>query len=148
MTATTAEFEPQASRMPWHVLAVGGLSLIWNVLCAVRYLAFQSGSLDIGTVAALQLVPFYDLPNIVMAAWAICTWGAVAGSALLLIRSKWTMPAFAFSLFGLIATSFYQFVLTANPVSIYETPVNLAVWIIALASLLYASLVESLGLLR
>lgn len=148
MDTAASETAIQAEATPWHLYAVGSLVLVWGILCVARYLAFQHDMLDPQMVAGLQLEVFYDLPLAVMAAWALCTWGGVAGAAMLLARSKWAVQAFTLSLVGLIVTSFYQYAMTANPVSIYDMPVNLAVWIIALVALLYASRAQSVGVLR
>ena len=148
MNAMTARPEKHTAPASWHLHLVGTLALVWGVLCVARYLAFQTGDLSPQTVDAWQLTPFYDLPSIIMATWAISTWGAVAGACLLLVRSKLAVPAFTMALIGLIGTSAYQFLGVENPISIYDTPFNFAVWLVALAALLYASRVDAQELLR
>ena len=88
------------------------------------------------------------MPVAVTAFWAVSVWGGLLGSALLMVRSKWAVQAFFVALIGLMGTSFYQFALTPNPISIYDTPVNLAAWLIALVSALYALRTQALGFLR
>ena len=148
MNAMTVQPEEHISPASWHLNLVGTMALAWGVLCVARYLAFQTGELTPATVDGWQLTPFYDLPSIIMATWAIATWGAVAGACLLLVRSRLAVPAFMMALIGLIATSAYQFLGVENPISIYDTPFNLAVWLVALASLLYASRVSTQGVMR
>lgn len=150
MDATTAPAtnETQFVEVPWHFYSVAMFALIWGGFCVYRFMALQLGMLDGAEVAELQLASFVALPGAVDAAWAVCTWGTVAGAALLMLRSKWAVQAFTLSLVGLMATSFYQFGLAANPVGIYDTPVNFAVWVIALLTLLYSLRVQSQDLLH
>jgi uncharacterized membrane protein len=59
-----------------------------------------------------QIEYFHAMPAWMTAVWAVGVWGAVAGSLLLLARSRWAYPMFSVS-FGAFALSLlYQFVLS------------------------------------
>lgn len=146
-TASVVQFE-EDDKAPTHLNVIGTLVLFWSLICVWRFMSFQGGMLDNATISAWDLVPYYDLPNFVMATWALSTWGAIIGANLLMIRSKLSVPAFAAALLGLIATTAYQFMWVANPVSIYDTPFNFAVWVIMLASVLYTLRVNAMGILK
>ena len=134
--------------MPWHFYAAGICGVVWGAFSVLRFFAFQLGMLGTSAIADLQLVPFLDLPMTITAAWAMCSIGALAGAVFLLLRSRWAVQAFTISLVGLMATSLYQFGMVANPISIYDMPINFAVWVIALLSLHYASRAHAHGLLN
>ncbi|GGD69169.1 hypothetical protein GCM10010990_18400 [Croceicoccus mobilis] len=48
---------------------------------------------------------FTRLPMWQIAFWALGVWGSVAGSLLLLLRSRWALAAFIVSLLGLVITT-------------------------------------------
>ena len=60
--------------------------------------------------------------------------GGLAGSLMLLMRSRWAVPIFVVSLLGLVGTTFYEIA--------WDVPVNevqrLAIWAVALGLLAYA----------
>jgi hypothetical protein len=147
-TATPANEELQFAEAPWHFYAVCSFAFIWGGFCVFRFMSLQLGMLDSVGVNDLQLVAYVKMPGLFDASWAVCTWGAIAGAALLFIRSKLAVQAFTLSLVGLMATSYYQFAMSENAVSIYKTPVNFAVWVIALLTLLYATRAQSQDLLH
>ena len=55
---------------------------------------------------------FASFPVWMKAFWAIGVWGAIAGSLLLLLRSRHAVTAFGLSLAGLAINSFWQFALS------------------------------------
>ena len=133
---------------PWHLWAVGGLTLVWNLFCVARYMGAQFGLVETGAMAETELALFAGLPLWIAAFWALSVWGALAGSALLLVRSKWAVQSFVMAVIGLMATSAYLFAFAGISANLYAMPVALAAWIITLLSLFYASRVHSAGLLK
>jgi len=129
---------PAASRSFWIVSI---LSLLWNAFGAFdytmtnlrvpSYLAqFPPGMMDV-----IDAFPIW-----VMAAWALGVWGAIAGSILLLMRSRFAVHAFAVSLAGLAASTVYQLGLDL-PEGMKSMEVgfmNLVIWAGALFLLWYA----------
>lgn len=82
------------------------LSLLWNAGGAFDYTMTQLGNADyMSSFTPEQVAYFNAFPAWHDATWAIGTWGALAGSVLLLIRSRFAIVAFAASLFGIVATT-------------------------------------------
>lgn len=105
---------------PWHLWVVGIVSLLWNgfggydyTMTQLRdrdYIASMVEPMGMNVDAAMA---YYDaFPLWADAFWALGVWGSVAGSLLLLLRSRYAFHAFAGSLLGLIGAMAYQF---ANP---------------------------------
>ena len=99
------------AKAPFHLWIVGILGLIWSAGSAHAYLMTNirdPNYLEQMGVGAEMMQLIDAFPIWTMAAWAIGVWGAVAGSLLLLLRSKYCAYAFALSLLGLAASTFYQ----------------------------------------
>ena len=143
----------QIVKTPAHLWIVGVVSLLWNAFGAYMYLM---SALKVEAYRAQmtteQLAWLDASPDWTIAAWAIGVWAAVAGSLLLLIRNRHAVTAFALSLFGLAASTLWQFALAnprateiLGPSSLY---INLTVWVIGIALLLYARRQAAAGVLR
>ncbi len=143
---------------PWHVWAVGLVTLLWHAGGAFDYTMTQMRNMEYLQTAADQAdVPidvmldyFTDWPIWADAAWAFGVWGAVAGSLLLLLRSRYALPAFWVSIAGLVVTSIYT--LTADMPEALNTP---AMWIfssivviVLLAVIYYSKRMIAAGVLR
>jgi hypothetical protein len=140
-----------APRTPVHLWTVGVLSLLWNAFGAFDYV--MTNIRDPGYLARFpaEVIQMIDeLPVWVMAAWALGVWGAVAGSILLLLRSRFAVHAFALSLAGLAASSAYQAALDM-PAALGTTAmaaINVAIWAAAVLFLVYATRARRKGVLR
>lgn len=107
MTAT----ERAATPTSFWIVAV--LSLIWNAIGANDYLQVHLQNrayLDrmaqgMGATADQLMAHYAASPWWLDAFWALGVWGSVAGSLLLLLRSRHAMAAFLVSLVGLIVVS-------------------------------------------
>jgi uncharacterized protein YigA (DUF484 family) len=81
---------------------------------------------------------------------ALGVWGAVAGSVLLLLRSRWAVTSFAVSLLGLIGSHLYQF--TSQPPEGMNTASGTlfaaGLAIVAIALLWYAMRMRKQGVLK
>ncbi|WP_229735518.1 hypothetical protein [Novosphingobium marinum] len=82
-----------------------------------------------------------------MGAWRM---GAVAGSVLMLLRSRYAVHAFAISLLGLAATTFYRFGIELPEAlkSSGNDVMTVVIWIIAVFLLLYSIRMSREGILR
>lgn len=149
MNDTIATPTPATPGRSFWIVAV--LSLLWNAFGALdytltnlRYAAYLK-NFPPEMVQVIDAMPVWTL-----AAWALGVWGALAGSILLLIRSRFAIHAFAVSLLGLAVSSSYQFTLDL-PASLDTKGMNammLVIWIIAVGLLLYAIRMRRQGVLR
>lgn len=116
MAMTATEFgRPETPR---HFWAVAVLGLLWNAYGGFDYTMShlqgeayyrQSGMSD-GQIAYMASYPVW-----MHAVWAIGVWGAVAGSVLMLLRSRWASPAFTASIAGAIGNTAYTAVAPGGP---------------------------------
>lgn len=129
--------QPGRSATPWHLWAVGTVSVLWN---AIGCYDFTFTNLrDPAYLAAVppEIIQMIDgFPVWAIAAWAAGVWGAMAGSLLLLLRSGFAVHAFVASLIGLAGTTVYRFGLAGE--NIYQDPVHFAIWAVAVLLLIYA----------
>ena len=155
-TASVPAAPPVQHKTPWHLWAVGLLSLAWNLIGATDYTLTQAGNRTwIGAAAtnmgitAEQMISYIEsFPVWLHAFWALGVWGAIAGSVLLLLRSRYAVWAFAASLLGLAVTQFYR-VLTPQPEWMGEDLIlNLMLWSMASFLLIYAVSMRNKGVIR
>ena len=93
----------------WAFWAVSLASLLWNGFGAFDY--SMTMIRDPGYLAQFppEMMPVIDaFPVWVIVAWACGVWDALAGSLLLLARSRFGVLAFSLSLAGLAASTGYQ----------------------------------------
>lgn len=103
------------AKTPWHLWVIGVVSLIWNGGGAYDYTMTQTRNMDYLTMGAENagvpvnvMVDYYTtFPAWADAFWAFGVWGAVAGSLLLILRSRFALYGFGLSLIGLIGTTIY-----------------------------------------
>lgn len=97
-------------RTPWHIWIVGLVSLAWNGMGAADYAMTQ---LDYAPYMAQftdeQRAYFQSFPTWVQATWALAVWLSVAGSLLLLARSRHAAALFGVALICMIATFVHNF---------------------------------------
>ena len=108
---------PAAGGVPWHFWLVAIVSLLWNgfggydyTMTQLRdpgYFAMMSEQMH---ASVAELKAFFDsFPAWASALWAIGVWGSVAGSILLLMRSRHATTAFLVSLVGALAFDYLVF---------------------------------------
>lgn len=140
------------ARTPAHLWIVGILSLVWNCFGAYDYLMTNLKSeAYLAQFGADQLAYLNGLPAWLTAFWALGVWGAVAGSLLLLFRSRYAVWAFAVSLFGAIVAMGYEKLLTRMPASMTAGLMGIMPWVVLVVAVLllwYAWHGEKRGLLR
>jgi hypothetical protein len=149
---------PQGSRAPWHFWLVGIVSLLWNAFGGYDYTMTQLrdpayfASMESQTgMSPAQMNAFFDaFPVWASALWAIGVWGSIAGSILLLIRSRHAVTAFVVSLVGAALSFVYQATLDLPPAM--DTTMNKVMPMIIVAAIVlqwwYARRMRSAGVLR
>jgi hypothetical protein len=149
MTATTGSPADRAAA-PLHFWIVTVASLLWNGFGGFDYTMShlqgeayyrQAGMTD----AQIALMAAY--PSWMHAVWAVGVWGSVAGSLLLLFRSRWAVHAFALSFLGAAGNVAYT---AATPVAAKEMGLAMPLVIVAVCLLLivYARAMAKRGVLR
>ena len=150
MTDTTS----MTTRTPWHLWAVGVLSLLWNafggydfVMTTTQGAAYMRAS---GFDQAM-IDYFLAMPAWMYGPWILGVWGAVAGSILLLMRNKLAVWAFGLSLIGAVVSLIYGQVINPPPVPAEMAMMSYMPWVItAIAAFLawYAWTMSKKGVLR
>ncbi|EAQ29346.1 hypothetical protein NAP1_01200 [Erythrobacter sp. NAP1] len=134
MQAILSRRDETGGAMPWHMLAVGILVLVWSMMVFAKYGALGTASGEISGWTQVYV--------------AACVWGSFAGAILLLARSRWAVQAFVTGIVGIMAASFTMIVLNSPAGNIYHMPALFGLWVITQTALLYALRVRSRGLLR
>jgi hypothetical protein len=150
--ATTAQ-----ARTPVHLWIVGILSLLWNCFGAYDYLMTRTHNLDYlarampGTDPSLTLAWVESMPLYAQLGWGFGVWGALLGSLLLLLRSRWAVWSFGVSLVGAIVSLGYQmFLAPPFPGKVSAAAKFMPIFIILVALLLfmYSRAMEKRSVLR
>jgi hypothetical protein len=100
---------------PWHLWAVGILGVLWNGFGAYDYFMTKtSGEAYMSSLGMTEAQIAYTnaMPAWMTAIWAIGVWGALAGSLLLLMRSKWAVLVFVLSLAAYVMSLLYNYALS------------------------------------
>lgn len=133
---------------PAHLWIVGLLALLWNAYGAYEYVMTQThNAAFLASLPAGWLEYWQSLPPWLSSAWALGVWGGLVGAALLLIRSRHAVWAFAFSFVGVVVDLGYQMVMTEMPQGML-TPLDGLIIAVAAFLLLYARYMEKEGVLR
>ena len=145
-------------KTPWHVWVVGVLALLWNAGGAYDYTMTQTRNEDYLRMGAENAGVSYDalvgyytaFPAWADAFWAFGVWGAVAGSLLILLRSRFAVWGFVLSLVGLAGTTIYT--LMAEMPAELATPVayvfSAIIWIATALLAWYSHRQAKAGVLR
>ncbi|HKT85221.1 MAG TPA: hypothetical protein VJQ77_03935 [Novosphingobium sp.] len=138
-------------RAPAWFWGIAVLSLLWNAFGCLDFTMTVTRNPDYIAQLQPETIDYLDsMPVWAIAAWALGVWGALLGSALLLVRSGWAATAFAASLAGLGLSTINQAISGASTVMF--SGVNLAitgvVWIVAAALLWFSIRMRAKGVLR
>jgi hypothetical protein len=102
-------------RVPWHFWVVCIVAVLWNGFGGCDFtMSLTQGDTyyrSMGMTEA-QIASFHSFPVWAWFAWGLGVWGAIAGTVLLLIRSRYALPAFVASLLGLLASLVYTHALS------------------------------------
>lgn len=149
---------PRRSNAPWHLWALGILSLLWNAFGGYDYTMtqlrdptyFAQISDQMGMSVAEMNAFFNTFPVWASALWAIGVWGSVAGSILLLLRSRHAVTAFLLSLAGAVLSFIYQATLDLPPQM--DSTMNKVMPVVIIAAVVlqwwYARRMRAAGVLR
>jgi hypothetical protein len=133
-----------------HLWIIAVLALLWNLMGAFDYLATKLElEFYMSQFSPEQLAYFYGFPAWAVAGWAFGVWGAVAGSAGLLLRRKWSVWAFAVSLAGMLVSSIYTLGLSEGAAMMGAGGVifTAVIWVVAIFLLVYARAMANRGVL-
>jgi uncharacterized membrane protein len=138
-------------KTPWHLWAVGIVSLLWNAMGGVDYMmSHLHSSRWLEQYTPDQIAWFNNFPIWATSCWALGVWGAITGSVLLLMRSRHAVAAFWISLIGFIGSHIYQF--TSNAPAGLNTGTGTifaaVLAVVALALLWYARQMRGQGVLK
>lgn len=140
-------------KAPVHLWIVGILSLLWNCVGAYDYVMSHTGGLAYFESMGLDAEAyawFQGYPAWATAAWAIGVWVSLAGSLLLLFRSRLAEPAFLVSFLGAVISYAYQMTSDA-PASMQGGMAMIAplvIMILIVAQWYYARRMRQAGVLR
>ena len=133
---------------PWHLWLVGGFTLLFNAMGIISYVSTKLGLLGELGMTPPQIAFMESYPVAATAFWALGVWGAFAGSALLLLRSRHAVAAMALALLGLIGTTVYNYLLLDVPDIMQAPLLDAAIWAVTLFTLTYARQMKQAGVLR
>lgn len=147
----------EITKTPLHLWIVGVVATLWNSFGVTDYFMTRTR----GAAWIDQMMPGVDSAKFMAyidafqiwasAGWALGVWGALAGSLLLLARSRHAVAAFAVSFVGAVVGIGYQLM---NPIDIPEMREGanavMPYVIVAIAALLlwYATRQKAAGVLR
>lgn len=137
----------------WHLWVVGILGLIWNGMGAMDYVLTASRNENyLAQFTAERLAFLEALPFWVICTWALAIWLAVAGSFLLLLRSRFAQPAFLAGLVFLILTTIHNLwlaeVSAAETMNGGEMAFTGVIFVLAIAQWVYAKSMKRRGVLK
>lgn len=112
-----------SGKTPIHLWIVGFISLLWNAIGGYDYTmtqmhnrAYIEAAMGPMGMSYEDAVAFFNsFPMWADALWALGVWGSVAGSVLLLLRSRYAVPAFLVSILGAVLSFSYQATLEWPP---------------------------------
>jgi hypothetical protein len=139
-------------KTPWHLWLVGIVALIWNAGGAYDYIMTQTrNEAYLSMMTPEQLAYFDGFPTWAEAVWAIGVWGAVLGSILLLLRSRFALWAFTASFAGMIANLVYGLAggnsAMTGSMGTIAVAFSVAIIVIALLEIWYSSKMKGAGVL-
>jgi hypothetical protein len=135
-------------KTPWHLWLVGIATLLFNAMGIMSYMMTQLGMLAEAGMTPDQIVFMESYPAWASALWALGVWGALAGSVLLLLRSRLAVPAMMVATVGLVGTTIYNYILIDVPADMEAPALDVAIWAVTLFLLFYARRMAAAGVLR
>jgi hypothetical protein len=136
------------AKTPWHLWVVGIGTLLFNAMGVFSYTMTKLGKLaDLGMTPE-QIAFMNAYPAWAVALWALGVWGALAGSVLLLFRSRRAVTAMVVATIGLVGTTIYNYALIDVPADMAAPALDAAIWAVTLFTLFYARRMAAAGVLR
>ena len=141
-----------ATKTPWHLWLVGVVGILWNGFGAIDFaMTVTMGEewLRMMKMNDAQIAYLDTYPAWMYVVWFAGTWGAIIGSVLLLLRSRWAVTAFIVSLVGFLLSLVYAYLLSdASEVMGGREVVNGVILAGCLFFLRYAWTMRKRGILR
>ena len=140
---------PEKASVAYWIISI--LSLLWNAFGGFDYTMTNTRNAEYLKNFPPEMMTVIDaFPAWVTAAWACGVWGALAGSVLLLLRSRYAVHAFAVSLAGLAVSTVYQQTIDLPEFmkSGGQIGMQAVIWIIAIGLLWFAVSRRKAGVLR
>ena len=142
------------ARTPAHLWAIGVISLLWNSFGCFDYVQTKVDPVGYMTSMGMgeaEIAYMQAMPAWLSVFWALGVWGSLAGSILLLLRSRHAVTAFAVSLLGLAVSQIYQFAAGSMPEAMSGTAMMVmtaVIWGSLLFFLWYSSRMKAASVLR
>ena len=143
--------ETSRCRRPWHLWAVGLVSLLWNLMGVMDFVMTQTrNEAYLKDFTQEQLDLFFSFPPWIVGTWALATMGSVVGSLLLLTASRYALPVLAVSFASMAVNTVYMFTATRALELMGAAGVIFSAIIFIIAALLvvYAYAIRRWGILR
>lgn len=138
----------EGAKTPWHLWIVGVLTLLWNSVGGFSYTMTRLGMLaDLG-MTDTQIAYFDSYPAWANTFWALGVWGAIAGSLLILARSRFAVPAILIAVIGLVGTTVFQYAMSDVPETLRNPALTAVIWLTTLFMLFYAVHMAKKGVLK
>jgi hypothetical protein len=144
-----------SARTPAHLWIVGFLSLLWNAYGCFDYLMTRLHNMaylaSAGGDPNRMLAYIEGMPMYAQVGWGLGVWGAILGSVLLLMRSRWAVPAFGISLLGAVVSIGFQMMDRSAPAEMTQGMmryVPLVIIVLAALQFWYSWRQRSNGVLR
>lgn len=142
-----------AIKPPLSFWAIAIVSLLWNSFGCLDYTMTKMDPVNYMRSMGLSddAIAYMDgLPGWLTAFWALGVWGSLAGSVLLLLRSRHAVTAFYASLVGLVVSQVYQFAvgMPAEMTSPAMIGMTLVIWGALLFFIWYSRRALAVGYLR
>jgi xanthosine utilization system XapX-like protein len=146
---TASSATSAASPAPWHLWVIGTVGLLWNAFGCYDYVMSKTSpetylvQMGMGQETVDYMASF---PAWLTTFWALGVWGSLAGSLLLLARSRQAVTAFAVSLFGLAVSQGYEMLFLRPP---FPPPLAMVgtIWIALILQVIYAARMKRAGAL-
>ena len=135
-------------RTPWHLWVVGLLTLLWNAVGGFSYTMTRFGMLEQLGMSETEIAFFESAPVWSNFFWGLGVWGAIAGSVLILLRSRFAVHATVFALIGLAGSNIWQYFVADTPESLQSLPLTLTIWATTLFMLFYSVRMTKAGVMK
>ncbi|MEE4317671.1 hypothetical protein [Erythrobacter dokdonensis] len=146
------------AKAPWHLWVLAIVSLLWFAGGANDYVmtktdnaAYLGMAAENTGVSIETMRAYFDAyPLWATVCWAFGVWGAVAGSILLLFRSRFAFHALAISLAGLAGSTAYTFTSDMPPefAGTGQLVFSALIWASVIGMAVYARAMTRAGVLR
>lgn len=139
------------AKAPWHLYAVGLLTLVWNGYGASQWYMQAMKVRSYYAQMTLEQVQFLQAQPIwVEVLFGVGVWTGVLGALMLLLRRKLAFNAFVASLIAVVANTVYMQVVSngREVFGIGTLYAAIAVIVVAAASAAYARFARARGIIR